>query len=122
MLNVSRGLGDIQQPPANVPRHFCGQSENGTHKLMHAENTAQIQEGRSSAISCIALFDIMESPTLTLEEIKGNLCYYDAENPNNNLDCYDDEEERPKPRENCHCDNCFIFCAKDRATSKLAMI
>jgi dihydroorotate dehydrogenase len=49
----------------------------------------------------------MESPTLTLEEIKGNLCYYDAENPNNNLDCYDDEEERPKPRENCHCDNCF---------------
>jgi hypothetical protein len=22
MLNVSRGLGDIQQPPANVPRHF----------------------------------------------------------------------------------------------------
>jgi hypothetical protein len=59
------------------------------------------------SISCIALFDIMESPTLTLEEIKGNLCYYDAENPNNNLDCYDDEEERPKPRENCHCDNCF---------------
>jgi hypothetical protein len=49
----------------------------------------------------------MESPTLTLEEIKGNLCYYDAENPNNNLDCYYDEEERPKPRENCHCDNCF---------------
>ena len=48
-----------------------------------------------------------ESPTLTLEEIKGNLCYYDAENPNNNLDCYYDEEERPKPRENCHCDNCF---------------
>jgi hypothetical protein len=44
---------------------------------------------------------------MTTEEIKGNLCYYDAENPNNNLDCYDDEEERPKPRENCHCDNCF---------------
>jgi hypothetical protein len=72
-----------------------------------SSRTARIQEGRSSAISCIALFDIMESPTLTLEEIKGNLCYYDAENPNNNLDCYDDEEERPKPRENCHCDNCF---------------
>jgi hypothetical protein len=78
-----------------------------THKLMDADLNAQIQEGRSSAISCIALFDIMESPTLTLEEIKGNLCYYDAENPNNNWDCYDDEEERPKPRENCHCDNCF---------------
>ena len=40
-------------------------------------------------------------------EIKGNLCYYDEENPDNNLDCYDNEVERPKPRENCHCDNCF---------------
>jgi hypothetical protein len=107
MLNVSRGLGDIQQPPANVPRLSCGQSENGTIKITNRRSTAAIPSKAIPAISCIALFDIMESPTLTLEEIKGNLCYYDAENPSNNLDCYDDEEERPKPRENCHCDNCF---------------
>ena len=63
---------------------------------------------RVLAVESIALFDIyfMDTPTLTIEEIKGNLCYYDAENPNNNLDCYD-EDDRPKPRENCYCDNCF---------------
>jgi hypothetical protein len=78
-----------------------------TIKITNRRSTAAIPSKAIPAISCIALSDIMESPTLTLEEIKGNLCYYDAENPNNNLDCYDDEEERPKPRENCHCDNCF---------------
>jgi hypothetical protein len=44
--------------------------------------------------------------TLPIEEIKSKLCCYDPENPNNNLDAYDDEE-RPKARENCSCDNCF---------------
>ena len=41
------------------------------------------------------------------QEIKINLCYYDPENPNNNLDAYEDED-RPQPRtEGCCCDNCF---------------
>lgn len=41
------------------------------------------------------------------QEIKINLCYYDPENPNSNLDAYEDED-RPQPRtEGCCCDNCF---------------
>jgi hypothetical protein len=41
------------------------------------------------------------------QEIKTNLCYYDPENPNSNLDAYDDED-LPQPRtEGCCCDNCF---------------
>jgi hypothetical protein len=40
------------------------------------------------------------------QEIKINLCYYDPENPNSNLDAYEDED-RPKPRNECCCDNCF---------------
>jgi len=40
------------------------------------------------------------------QEIKINLCYYDPENPNSNLDAYEDED-RPQPRNECGCDNCF---------------
>jgi hypothetical protein len=41
------------------------------------------------------------------QEIKTNLCYNDPENPNSNLDAYEDED-RPQPRaEGCCCDNCF---------------
>lgn len=43
---------------------------------------------------------------MSYEEIKSNLCYYDRDNPNNNLDAYD-EEDRPQPRNGCGCDNCF---------------
>ena len=43
---------------------------------------------------------------MSKEEIKSNLCYYDPENPNNNLDAYD-EEDRPQSRNGCRCDNCF---------------
>lgn len=50
--------------------------------------------------------DTMETDTLTIEEIKRNLCYYDPENPHNNLGLYE-EDERPTPRDNCYCDNCF---------------
>ena len=39
-------------------------------------------------------------------EIKNNLCYYDPENQNNNLDAYENED-RPQPRNECSCDNCF---------------
>lgn len=40
------------------------------------------------------------------QEIKSDLCYYDPENPNNNLGAFDDED-RPQPRNKCSCDNCF---------------
>lgn len=40
------------------------------------------------------------------EEIKSNLCYYDPKNPYYNLDAYD-KEDRPQPRNECYCDNCF---------------
>lgn len=40
------------------------------------------------------------------QDIKKNLCLYDSENPNNNLDAYD-EDDGPEPRNNCACDNCF---------------
>ena len=41
------------------------------------------------------------------QEIKTNLCDYDPENPNSNLDAYEDED-LPQPRtEGCCCDNCF---------------
>ena len=40
------------------------------------------------------------------QEIKINLCYYDPKNPNSNLDAYEDED-RPQPRNECCCDNCF---------------
>jgi hypothetical protein len=86
-LNVSRGLGDIQQTPANEPRLSCGQSENGT-RYPNTEAEHHIRRGEPK------------------QQLGG-------------VFCYDDEEERPKPRENCHCDNCFygrdklaryIFC------------
>lgn len=40
------------------------------------------------------------------QEIKTNLCYYDPENPSNNLDAYNDEDCQA-PRNKCACDNCF---------------
>jgi hypothetical protein len=40
------------------------------------------------------------------QEIKTNLCYYDPENPNNNLEAFD-SEDRPQPRKGCICENCF---------------
>jgi hypothetical protein len=51
----------------------------------------------------------MKTLNITIEDIKRNLCINDPENPNNNLDCYDVDEDfpAPEPRVNCGCDNCF---------------
>ena len=49
----------------------------------------------------------MNTSTLTIEEVKNNLCYYDPENPNNNLDCFDGEDVIVPREKDCYCDNCF---------------
>ena len=49
----------------------------------------------------------MNSPTLTIEEIKSNLGYYDPENPNNYLGGFDDEDSITPRESDCACDNCF---------------
>jgi hypothetical protein len=40
--------------------------------------------------------------TMTIDDIKSNLCYYDSRNP---LAFYDDRDEGEDER--CYCDNCF---------------
>jgi hypothetical protein len=43
---------------------------------------------------------------MNIEEILTYLCVYDERNPNNAL--FDlEESEKPLPRSNCFCDNCF---------------
>ena len=43
---------------------------------------------------------------MTLNEVYSNLCSYDESNPLY-ADIYDEVDERPVPRVNCYCDNCF---------------
>ncbi len=48
---------------------------------------------------------------MTNQEILENLCYYDERNPDNSLDCIDEEDREEFLIENkkkgCACDNCF---------------
>ena len=74
MLNVSRGLGDIQQPPANALRLSCGQSENGTLKVTHRVptnklmNTPKTDDGTLlKSTDLFAGFDPDEHEMLTMD-------------------------------------------------------
>lgn len=46
---------------------------------------------------------------MTMEQIKGCLCIYDERHPDYSYTKQYREQvgEIPKPRDHCHCDNCF---------------
>jgi len=44
---------------------------------------------------------------MTQEEIYSNLCIRDPRNPEFDTIYYDEDDEKPIPREKCSCDNCF---------------
>lgn len=56
---------------------------------------------------------------MNIEDVKAKLCWYDPENPNYDKDSYEDGD-RPEPRKDCHCDNCFY--GRDRLARHILSI